>query len=42
VVPVATTGYFGNLSGIDFLRMIWRKARWMVENREELSIAVRI
>jgi Ser/Thr protein kinase RdoA (MazF antagonist) len=40
VLPVATTGFFGNLEGEDFLKMICRKARWISDNREELQEAI--
>jgi len=32
ILPVATTGFFGNLSGLDFLKMIRRKCDWIDEN----------
>ncbi len=37
VLPVAATGFFGNLSGSDFLKMIRRKADWLKKNRKRLS-----
>jgi Ser/Thr protein kinase RdoA (MazF antagonist) len=40
VLPIAATGFFGNLTGLDFLRMIYRKARWIDENRETLTAAI--
>jgi Ser/Thr protein kinase RdoA (MazF antagonist) len=40
VAPIAATGYFGNLSGHDFLRMIYRKCRWIDENRDTLNEAI--
>ena len=40
VLPVATTGFFGNLSGIDFLNMIERKCRWIEDNRSVLTAAI--
>jgi len=40
VLPVATTGFFGNLSGLDFLKMINRKARWLDNNRHTLNDAI--
>jgi hypothetical protein len=40
VLPVAATGFFGNLSGMDFLKMIHRKAEWMDKNREKLTQAM--
>ncbi len=42
VLPVATTGFFGNLSGLDFLKMINRKARWLDENRQALNDAINL
>ena len=41
VLPIAATGFFGNLSGADFLRMIRRKARWIYQNRKSLSQAIK-
>jgi len=40
ILPVAATGFFGNLSGIDFLRMICRKAEWLNGNRDLLTEAI--
>jgi Ser/Thr protein kinase RdoA (MazF antagonist) len=40
ILPVAATGYFGNLSGIEFLKMIRRKAEWLDNNRETLTQAI--
>jgi Ser/Thr protein kinase RdoA (MazF antagonist) len=40
ILPVAATGFFGNLSGIDFLKMIQRKAEWLDENRDKLTQAI--
>jgi homoserine kinase type II len=40
ILPVAATGFFGNLSGLDFLRMIQRKAKWLDENRDKLTQAI--
>jgi Ser/Thr protein kinase RdoA (MazF antagonist) len=40
VLPVAATGFFGNLTGIDFLKMILRKARWIDRNRQTLTAAI--
>ncbi len=37
IVPIAATGLFGNLSGVDFLKMIHRKVDWLVTNRERLN-----
>jgi len=36
VLPVAATGFFGNLSGLDFLKMIRRKAEWLKKHRSKL------
>jgi Ser/Thr protein kinase RdoA (MazF antagonist) len=36
VMPIAATGYFGHLSGLDFLKMILRKCRWIDDNRGDL------
>jgi Ser/Thr protein kinase RdoA (MazF antagonist) len=41
VLPIATTGFFGNLEGEDFLKMICRKARWISDNRKQLQEAIR-
>ncbi|MFZ0033399.1 MAG: phosphotransferase [Sedimentisphaerales bacterium] len=40
ILPVAATGFFVNLSGLDFLKMIQRKAEWIDENREKLTQAI--
>jgi Ser/Thr protein kinase RdoA (MazF antagonist) len=40
VLPVAATGFFGNLGGLDFLKMIRRKAEWMNKNRTKLTEAI--
>jgi Ser/Thr protein kinase RdoA (MazF antagonist) len=40
ILPVAATGFFGNLSGLDFLKMIQRKAEWIEENRDKLTKAL--
>ena len=40
VLPVAATGFFGNLSGVDFLKMIRRKADWIDKNRKKLTEAM--
>ncbi len=37
VLPIVATGFFGHLSGTDFLRMILRKANWLKKNRKELT-----
>ena len=36
VMPIAATGFFGHLSGSDFLDMILRKALWLNKHRENL------
>jgi len=41
VLPVAATGFFGNLSGMDFLKMIQRKAEWLDKNRDKLAEAMK-
>ena len=40
VLPVAATGFFGHLSGADFLQMIQRKAQWLDRNRKTLIEAI--
>ncbi len=40
VLPVAATGFFGNLTGVDFLKMIGRKAEWIDRNRDTLNEAI--
>jgi len=40
ILPVAATGFFGNLSGLDFLKMIQRKAEWIDKNRKKLTQAI--
>jgi len=40
VLPVAATGFFGNLTGLEFLRMIYRKAKWIDDTRETLTAAI--
>jgi homoserine kinase type II len=40
ILPVAATGFFGNLSGLDFLRMIQRKTEWLDNNRDTLIQAI--
>lgn len=42
VLPVATTGFFGNMSGEGFLKMIRRKAEWIDNNRDALKKALDI
>ncbi len=41
VLPVAATGFFGNLKGTDFLKMILRKALWIDANRGTLAAAIK-
>ena len=40
ILPIAATGFFGNLSGLDFLKMIRRKAEWLNKNRKKLAEAM--
>ena len=40
VLPVAATGFFGHLSGADFLKMIRRKSEWLNKNRKKLTDAM--
>lgn len=40
VLPVAATGFFGHLSGLDFLKMIRRKAEWLNKNYDKLTRAI--
>jgi Ser/Thr protein kinase RdoA (MazF antagonist) len=40
VLPIAATGFFGNLKGTDFLKMICRKAGWIQDNRVILTAAI--
>ena len=40
VLPIATTGFFGDLSGEGFLKMIQRKAEWIDHHRKKLSHAI--
>jgi Ser/Thr protein kinase RdoA (MazF antagonist) len=37
VLPVAATGFFGHLCGLDFLKMILRKTKWLRLNRKTLT-----
>jgi homoserine kinase type II len=37
VLPIAAAGFFGHLSGTEFLGMINRKANWLCKNREKLN-----
>jgi len=40
VLPIAATGFFGNLTGLNFLKMILRKCRWIDASRETLTAAI--
>jgi Ser/Thr protein kinase RdoA (MazF antagonist) len=40
VMPIAATGKFANLNGLDFLKMIDRKCRWVDKNRTTLGEAI--
>jgi Ser/Thr protein kinase RdoA (MazF antagonist) len=40
VLPIVATGFFGNLKGQDFLKMILRKCRWIDANRKTLTAAI--
>ncbi len=40
VLPVAATGFFGNLTGLDFLQMILRKANWLTKHGKKLTEAI--
>jgi len=40
ILPIAATGFFGNLSGLDFLKMIRRKTEWLNKNRKKLTEAM--
>ena len=37
VMPIAATGFFAHLSGLDFLKMILRKCRWIDDNRQSVD-----
>ncbi len=39
-IPIAATGVFGNIPGIDFLRMVRRKAKWLREHQQKLVALV--
>jgi homoserine kinase type II len=41
VLPIAATGFFGNLSGLDFLQMILRKTSWLDKNRKKLNDSIK-
>jgi Ser/Thr protein kinase RdoA (MazF antagonist) len=36
ILPIVATGFFGHLSGSEFLCMINRKANWLNKNRDKL------
>ena len=40
ILPVAATGFFGNLSGLDFLKMIRHKCEWIDHSRKSLAEAI--
>lgn len=40
VLPVAATGFFGDHCGVEFLRMIVRKTKWLRRHRKELTDAM--
>jgi Ser/Thr protein kinase RdoA (MazF antagonist) len=40
VLPVAATGFFGHLCGLDFLKMILRKTKWLRTRRADLTQAM--
>jgi Ser/Thr protein kinase RdoA (MazF antagonist) len=40
ILPIAATGFFGNFSGLDFLKMIQRKCQWIDKNRRKLAEAI--
>lgn len=40
ILPVAATGFFGHLSGLEFLKMIQRKAEWIDKERDKLMQAI--
>lgn len=40
VLPIAATGKFGNLDGLDFLKMIDRKCKWIDKNRTTIGEAI--
>lgn len=42
VLPVAATGSFGHMCGLEFLRMIQRKCLWIDANRDEIVKAIGI
>jgi homoserine kinase type II len=40
ILPIAETGFFGNLSGLNFLKMIQRKTEWIDKNKKKLKAAM--
>lgn len=40
VLPIAAAGFFGHLSGSDFLKMIERKTNWLHKNRDKIKQAL--
>ncbi|HUT28934.1 MAG TPA: phosphotransferase [Sedimentisphaerales bacterium] len=40
ILPVAATGFFGHLCGVEFLKMIRRKCEWIIAHRESLAEAI--
>lgn len=40
ILPIAATGLFEHLSGLEFLKMIRRKCEWIDENRNTLDEAI--
>ena len=41
LLPIVATGAFANFSGLDFSKMIARKAKWINKNRKNLNNAIR-
>ena len=40
VIPIATTGSFAGMDGLDVLRMVQRKVRWILEHADDLRHVV--
>jgi len=40
ILPVTTTGFFGNSCGLEFLKMINRKSEWLCSHRDVLLQAI--
>ena len=40
VLPIVATGFFGHLSGLDFLKMILRKAKWLEKKRKKITAEI--